>query len=87
MLPAPSIACLVLRPFMAPIPANAGEMLIVWPGHPTLTLCVVTRDGREIIREAHCPDGVLYGALLDLYLDAKIRCLSDQSEQALLRTA
>lgn len=87
MLNAPSIACLVLRPIMTPIPAKAGEMLIVWPGHPTLTLCVVTHDGRAIIRESYCPDGVLYGALLDLYLDAKIRCLSDQSERALLRTA
>lgn len=87
MLPAPSIACRVIRPFMDPIPADVGRMLVVWPGHPTKTLSVLTPCGRHIIRSAPLSDGLLYGALLELYLDGKIACLSLASERALFRSA
>ena len=87
MLPAPSIACRVVRPILNPIPAEVGRMLVVWPGHPTKTLSVLTPCGRHIIRSAPLSDGLLYGALLELYLDGKIACLSLASERALFRSA
>ncbi|MFN9086723.1 MAG: hypothetical protein ACK6DP_05105 [Gemmatimonas sp.] len=83
MLDRPSIVCRVLRPFLAPIVARPNEVLTAWPGHPTLALCVLTPDGETIIRSRYLPEGVLYSALLDLFLDGSVR-LSEESERALL---
>lgn len=83
MLAAPSIVCRVIRPFLDPIVARPDEVLTAWPGHPELTLCVLTHDGETIIRSRYLPEGVLYSALLDLFLDGAI-LLSHESERALL---
>lgn len=83
MLDRPSIVCRVLRPIADPIVARPDEVLTAWPGHPALTLCVLTPDGETITRSRYLPEGVLYSALLDLFLDGAIR-LSHASEQALL---
>jgi hypothetical protein len=83
MLDAPSIVCRVIRPIAYPIVARPDEVLVVWPGHPDLTLCVLTPDGETIIRSRYLPEGVLYSTLLDLFLDGAI-LLSTDSERALL---
>lgn len=87
MLPAPPIVCRVLRPMLHPIVARAGEVLTVWPGHPTHTLIVFMADGETPLRWCPCPEGALYGALLNLYLDAALVALTVESERALLRVA
>ena len=87
MLPEPSIACRVLRPFTRPIAARAGDYLVIWPGHQTQTLTVYAPDRVKILREAYCAEGHLYGDLLHLFLDARIVCLSVASERALLGIA
>lgn len=86
MLPRPSIACLVLRPIVYPLPCHIGELLIVWPGHRRLTLTATTDDGLPL-RWRYWPEGRLYGDLLHLFLDARIRALDVASERALLRIA
>lgn len=70
-----------------PIVARPGEVLTIWPGHPELTLCVFTPDGETPIRWRHHPEGALYGDLLALYLDAKIRGVSDRDERLLTQSA
>ena len=87
MLDAPSIVCRVIRAIVYTIVARPDEVLVVWPGHPTQTLTVRTPDGRTFLRCCGVPDGALYGILLNLYLDAAIRCLTPSSERALLRVA
>ena len=87
MLDRPSIVCRVLRPFVSLIVAHRDQLLIVWPGHPKLTVCVCSPDGATLLRSRYVPEGRLYGDLLHLFLDAKIHCLSETSERALLRTA
>ena len=72
---------------LVPIPARVGDVLTAWPGHPVLTLCVVSPDGRTPLHWCHVPEGRLYGELLHLFLDAKIQALSVASERALLRIA
>lgn len=83
MLSRPSIVCRVLRPFADPIPARAGDVLAVWPGHPTHAVTVLTGDCTAIIRHAPCDEGRLYGVLLDRFLDGAIR-LPEASQRALL---
>jgi hypothetical protein len=85
MLPAPSIVCRVVRPIMAPIVARPNSLLLVWPGHAH-TLTVASSCG-TVQRTAYCPEGVLYGALLNLFLDAAIRPLTEADERALLGVA
>lgn len=87
MLDRPSIVCRVLRPLCEPIVARPGELLVVWPGHPTHTLTVCAPDGQTLLRHGHCAAGVLYGALLNLYLDAAVRCCDPESERSLLSAA
>jgi hypothetical protein len=87
MLAEPSIACRVLRPFARPIVARPPELLVVWPGHPELTLVTYDASGQTPLRWTHWPEGHLYGDLLHLFLDAKIACLSVESERALLGIA
>ena len=87
MLDRPSIVCRVLRPILDPIAARPGEVLVVWPGHPTHTVTVRTEDGHASLRHCCVPEGALYGLLLNLYLDAAIQCLTTESERALLRVA
>lgn len=72
MLDRPSIVCRVVRPMVKPIAADPGDTLVAWPGHPTHTLAVVSSE-KAVRRTRHVPDGVLYGALLELYLDGKVR--------------
>jgi hypothetical protein len=83
MLDAPSIVCRVIRPIVYPIVARPDDVLTAWPGHPELTVCVLTPDGNTIIRSRYLPEGVLYSTLLDLFLDGAI-LLSTDSERALL---
>jgi hypothetical protein len=71
MLDRPSIVCRVVRPMACPIAADPGDVLVAWPGHPTHSLAVVRHQ--RVVRTRHVPDGVLYGALLDLFLSARIR--------------
>lgn len=86
MLDRPSIAALVVRPIRTPIAAQPGDMLIAWPGHPTHTLGVVSPEPRRVLRTRHVPDGAVYGELLRLFLDAKIR-LPLRSQRRLLTQA
>jgi hypothetical protein len=83
MLPAPSIVCRVVRPILDPIVARPDEVLVVWPGHPDLTLCVLDETSTELIRSRYLPERHLYPALLDRFLDGSIR-LPVESERALL---
>jgi hypothetical protein len=83
MLPAPSIVCRVLRPLMSPIVAHPGDVLTAWPGHPRLTLCVLSPDASRVLRAQYVPEGRLYADLLTLFLDAAID-LSDAGQAALL---
>lgn len=85
VLDAPSIACVVLQSFADPFPAHKGELLIIWPGHPRHTIASCSADGTTFLRSRPYEDGKLYGDLLHLFLDAKIRCLTEQAERALLR--
>lgn len=87
VLESPSIVCRVLRPMLDPIVASKGDLLAVWPGHPTHALIVFEADGMTALRWAPCPEGVLYGALLGLYLDAVLAALTVKSERSLLRVA
>lgn len=87
MLPAPSIVCRVLRPMLDPIVARPNDLLAVWPGHPTHALIVFMADGLTALRWSPCPEGVLYGALLNLYLDAVLVALTVESERSLLQVA
>ena len=82
MLDRPSIVCRVVRPIATPIAADPGDTLVGWPGHPTHTLAVVS-PRQTVRRTRFVPDGVLYGALLELYLDGKIR-LAVASQRHLL---
>ena len=58
----PTHYAVVLAPIISPIRANAGEVVTVWPDHPTLTVCVWTTDGSRLLRSAATPtDHVLAG--------------------------
>jgi hypothetical protein len=83
MLDRPSIVCRVVRPILSPLVATPGDYLTGWPGHPTHTLAVVTSDQTTVVRHRFCADGALYGLLLDLFLDGKVR-LTDQAQRRLL---
>ncbi|WP_396215736.1 hypothetical protein [Gemmatimonas sp.] len=83
MLDAPSIVCRVLRPFMNPIPAAAGDVLTVWPGHPTHTLIVFTSSLDQCVRHGYRAEKVVYSDLLHLFLDGKIQ-MAERSQKALL---
>lgn len=83
MLDRPSIVCRVLRPITSPIVARRDEILAVWFGHPTHAVCVLDPEGEEIIRHAPRDEGLLYGELLEQFLDARIR-LPEASQRALL---
>jgi hypothetical protein len=83
MLDRPSIVCRVIRPIADPIVARRNDILTAWPGHRTLTLCVLTADAERLIRSAYLPERLLYPALLDLFLDGRVR-LPEASQRALL---
>ena len=83
MLDAPSIICRVVRPIVGPVVAAPGDILAVWPGHPTHTLAVVSGDKATLLRHCFCADGAVYGLVLDWFLDARIR-LPLQDQRALL---
>jgi len=53
---------------VAGLHASTGDMLILWPGHPTHTLAVREwgTASKPIRRFCHAADGVVYGALLEL---------------------
>ena len=87
MLDRPSIVCRVLGPTAPLIESAIGDLLVVWPGHETHTVTVCGPDGHTVRRFAYRPEGVLYGALLNLYLDAAIRCCDPESERSLLTAA
>lgn len=72
MLDRPFLVGRVVRAFDTPIAAEVEDTLIAWPGHRTHTLAVVTPD-QVVRRTRHVAYGVLYGALLGLYLDGKVR--------------
>lgn len=86
MTNSPTIVCRVSLRIDSPVQADPGDVLVVWPGHPTHALMVMT-DDRQLVRHAACPEGVLYGSLLHLFLDSAIQPLTVRSERALLRVA
>jgi hypothetical protein len=87
MLDRPSIVCRVIGCTDLLIDATPGDLLVVWPGHPTHTVTVCTPDGHTVRNFRFCAEGSLYGILLNLYLDAAIRCCDEESERSLLRAA
>lgn len=87
MLASPSIFCRVIRPMRYPLWADPGDVLAVWPGHPALTISVLTHDAEDVKRAMYRPEGLLYGDLLNLYLDAVVAPVSAQDEERLLRSA
>lgn len=65
-----------------PIAAAVGQLLVVWPGHPTHTLAVVRRTrGHAVVRHAHMPEGALYGVIMNLELDGHLTPLSPADAQ------
>ncbi|WP_353265856.1 hypothetical protein [Gemmatimonas sp.] len=87
MLDAPSIVCRVLGSTDTLIESCPGDLLVIWPGHPTHTVTVCGPDGLTVRAFGYCAEAVLYGALLNLYLDAAIRCCDPESERSLLTAA
>lgn len=83
MRDAPHIVARVIRPIAKPIVASRNDVVTAWPGHPELSLCVLTADGEKVIRRQYLPERDLYATLLDLFLGGRIR-LTAESEQALL---
>lgn len=83
MLNKPSIVCRVVKDIDDPIMAFPGQVLSAWPGHPHLSLSVLTGDCSRVIRSCYCPERVLYAELLNLFLDGAIR-LPVRSQRALL---
>jgi hypothetical protein len=80
----PQYAFVVRKRMLRPIAANVGEMLIVWPGHPTLTMCVTTPDGSTILRQIYYPEHAVGRLLFDRFLDGKIAPVSDAMADAFL---
>lgn len=76
MADGPSFVFRVVHPVLAPIPARAGELVAVWPGHPTHTLTVLSSDGRRALRHRVVEDGALYGPLLSLDADGVLVSLT-----------
>lgn len=72
---------------LSPIPASIGSILVVWPGAGEQTLTVMLSDGETVVSTADCPEGRLYGELLNLFLDGVIRPLTIEDERSLLRVA
>lgn len=69
MLDRPIAFYRVLSPvIVAGLHAGTGDMLILWPGHPTHTLSVREwgTGSKPLRRHCHVADGVLYGAVLEL---------------------
>lgn len=67
----------VNTPLLWPIAAAVGQLLVVWPGHPTHTLAVVRRTrGHAVVRHAFMADGALYGVIMNLELDGHLTPLS-----------
>ncbi len=58
---------------VAPIVADAGELLVIWPGHATHTLTVLEATGQHVRR--HCPlsDAELAAAMPALVATVDLR--------------
>jgi len=87
MLPRPSIVCRVARPILSPIVAAPGDVLAVWPGHPTHALTVLSSDGLTVRRACPRPEGLLYGDLLHWFLDAAVLMPEADQRAFLVRPA
>lgn len=70
----------VEAPTVRPIQAKRGDILTVWPAHPTHTLAVcANRPGYPVLRYTAVPMGVLYGLALNWELDGIITPLTPSS--------
>ncbi len=87
MLTEPIAVLLVRAPVIAPIVARPGELIVVWPGHPTHTLTVTDGSGTQIRRHKYVPDGALYGPLLILDADGVVSCVAPEDRQRLAQSA
>lgn len=81
MLDRPTCYYRVNAPMLYPIAAATGDLLALWPGHPThtLTVCVAGTRGQKLRRFAYVPDGVVYGALLSLLNDDALTPLTESA--------
>lgn len=85
--PKPIAVYSVSSPILWPIAAAEGDLLVIWPGHPTHTLTVcANRPGQPVIRRCHFPDGALYGVIMNLDLD-EIIVPWTASDRAALRSS
>jgi len=80
---APLIACRVLRTMHAPIPANPSDMLIAWPGHPTMALSVCSADGLRVLTFRAYPAREIAELLSRLVAEGTLQPLDAGSVQRL----
>lgn len=74
---------LVSAPIVRPVKASAGNLLVVWPAHPSRTLIVhADRLGFPVLRYATVEMGLLYGLVLNWELDGIIMPLTPASSLA-----
>lgn len=66
---------------LAPIPAARGQLLVVWPGHPTHTLTVTDASGQHAIRWSYVAPGALWGPLLILDADGVLAYQTPADQQ------
>lgn len=68
-----------------PVVAKRGEILTVWPSHPTHTISVcANRPGFPVLRYATVDMGTLYGMVMHWELDDIIAPLSPASSLSAL---
>lgn len=75
--PRPMIAHYVFRvtmPTLVPLPASAGQLLVVAPGDPHGNVSVQTPDASRVLRRGHVDEGTLYGLILGLDADGWCPC-------------
>lgn len=62
---------------LSPVVARRGEILVIYPRHPTANLMVcANKPGYPVLRTGHLELGALYGVALMLEADGVIQCLS-----------
>jgi len=84
---APSYVATVLAPMIAPVLASVGQILVIWPEHPTHTITVWNQSGTRVVRHAHVTPGALYGQMLMLDADGIIDLRMRDGQRVQQRTA
>jgi hypothetical protein len=77
----PTFVLQVIEPVLYPLPARAGQLLVVWPGHPTHTVTVWERNLSRVVRHGYVSDGALYGPILCLCDDGALAFLTPADAQ------